>query len=54
MRSISDAICDLKLTRDPLPLVPYSEWFEKLKSSAKDMSKENIKRIVRVIIQWIK
>jgi len=48
MRPVADAICDRKVTKDPLPLIPFSEWLEKLEASAKDVSEENMKRIVRV------
>ncbi|KAG0703313.1 putative aminoadipate reductase [Suillus ampliporus] len=42
---VADAIVKHNVTSDPLPLVPFSEWLEKLESSAKDLSEENIKRI---------
>jgi hypothetical protein len=52
MRPIADAIFEHKLTSVPLPLVPFSEWLEKLESCAKDASEETMKRIVRVL-QWL-
>lgn len=48
MQPIADAMFERKITGVPLPLIPFSEWLEKLECSAKDMSEENIKRIVRV------
>jgi len=49
MQPVADAIFKHKITSAPLPLIPFSEWFVKLKLSAKDTSEENMKRIVRVI-----
>ncbi|KAG0702280.1 putative aminoadipate reductase [Suillus ampliporus] len=45
MRPVTDAIFERKVTSAPLPLIPFSEWLEKLESSAKNASQENIKRI---------
>ncbi|KAG2145394.1 male sterility protein-domain-containing protein [Suillus bovinus] len=45
IQSIADALFERKITSYPLPLVPFSEWFEKLESSAKGLSKETLKRI---------
>jgi len=45
MLPVADAICERKVTSDLLPLVPLSEWLEKLESSGKDVSEENMKRI---------
>jgi hypothetical protein len=52
MQPVADAIFERKVTSDPLPLVPFSEWFAKLESSAKDVSEGNMKRVVRVF-QWL-
>jgi hypothetical protein len=52
MQPVADALFERKITNNPLPLVPFSEWLEKLKVSAKDMSEENMKRVVRVF-QWL-
>ncbi|KAG1790286.1 putative aminoadipate reductase [Suillus plorans] len=45
MQPIADALVERKVTSYPLPLVPFSEWLEKLESSAKDLSQENMERI---------
>ncbi|KAG1900203.1 putative aminoadipate reductase [Suillus fuscotomentosus] len=45
MRPVADAISERKITSAPLPLVPFSEWFEKVESSAKNASEANIKRV---------
>jgi hypothetical protein len=52
MRPVADAIFEHKITSNLLPLIPFSEWFEKLESSAKDGSEENVKRIVSAF-QWV-
>jgi hypothetical protein len=49
MQPVADRIFELKITSNPIPLTPFSEWLEKLESSAKDASEETIKRIVSVI-----
>ena len=51
MRPVADAIFERKITSSPLPLVPFSEWLEKLESSGKIASEENINRIVSVLFQ---
>lgn len=48
MRPVADAIFERKITSAPLPLIPFSEWFEKVESSAKNASEANIKRVVSV------
>jgi hypothetical protein len=48
MQPVADAISELNITSNPIPLAPFSEWLEKLESSAKDSSEETIKRIVSV------
>ncbi|KAG2133352.1 putative aminoadipate reductase [Suillus clintonianus] len=45
MRPVADAIFDRKITSVPMPLIPFSEWFEKVELSAKNASEENIQRI---------
>lgn len=45
MRPVANAIAEYKVTRVPLPVVPFSEWLGKLELSAKDASEENIQRI---------
>ncbi|KAG2076565.1 putative aminoadipate reductase [Suillus decipiens] len=45
MQPIADALVERKVTGHPLPLVPFSEWLEKLESSAKDFNEETMKRI---------
>ncbi|KAG1870690.1 putative aminoadipate reductase [Suillus subalutaceus] len=45
MQPIADAMVEHKITNHPLPFVPFSEWVERLESSAKDVSKETMKRI---------
>ncbi|KAG2047412.1 putative aminoadipate reductase [Suillus hirtellus] len=45
MQPIADALVKRKVTSYPLPLVPFSEWLEKLESSAKDLSQETMERI---------
>ncbi|KAG1799974.1 putative aminoadipate reductase, partial [Suillus variegatus] len=45
MQPITDALVERKVTNYPLPLVPFSEWLEKLESSAKDLSEETMERI---------
>lgn len=52
MQPIADAVFERKISGALLPLVPFSEWFEKLESSANDTSEENIKRIVRKFL-WL-
>jgi hypothetical protein len=52
MRPVADAIFERKITSNPLPLVPFSEWLEKLESSAKVASEESINRIVSGLFQW--
>lgn len=52
MQPIADAIFERKISGVLLPLIPFSEWFEKLESSANDTSEENIKRIVRKFL-WL-
>ncbi|KAG2361461.1 putative aminoadipate reductase, partial [Suillus spraguei] len=42
---IADALVERKVTSHPLPLVPFSEWLEKLELSAKDLNEETMKRI---------
>jgi hypothetical protein len=49
MQPIADAMFDLKITGELLPLIPFSEWLEKLDLSAKDANEENINRIVSVL-----
>jgi hypothetical protein len=49
MQPIADAMFDLKITSELLPLIPFSEWLEKLDLSAKDANEENINRIVSVL-----
>jgi len=48
MQPIADAMVAHKVTSHPLPFVSFSEWFEKLELSAKDVSEETMKRIVCV------
>ncbi|KAG1835273.1 putative aminoadipate reductase [Suillus variegatus] len=45
IQPVADALVERKVTNYPLPLVPFSEWHDKLESSAKDLSKETMKRI---------
>ncbi|KAG1835183.1 putative aminoadipate reductase [Suillus variegatus] len=45
IQPIADALVERKVTSHPLPLVPFSEWFERLESSAKDLNEETMKRI---------
>ncbi|OAX30945.1 hypothetical protein K503DRAFT_870821 [Rhizopogon vinicolor AM-OR11-026] len=45
MQPIADTIVERKITSNPLPLVPFSEWFVKLESSAKGASEDTMKRI---------
>ncbi|KAG1835812.1 putative aminoadipate reductase [Suillus subalutaceus] len=45
MQPVADALVERKVTSYPLPLVSFSEWLEKLESSAKDLSEETMKRI---------
>ncbi|KAG1857908.1 hypothetical protein C8R48DRAFT_834945 [Suillus tomentosus] len=45
MQAIVDALVERKLISHPLPLVPFSEWLEKLESNAKDLSNECIPAI---------
>ncbi|KAG2095134.1 putative aminoadipate reductase [Suillus discolor] len=45
MQPIADALVERKVTSSPLPLVPFSEWLEKLESSAKDLGEESMERI---------
>ncbi|OAX38467.1 putative aminoadipate reductase [Rhizopogon vinicolor AM-OR11-026] len=45
MQPVAKAIFERKVTGDPLPLVPFSEWLEKLESAAKDTSESNMKRL---------
>jgi thioester reductase-like protein/acyl-CoA synthetase (AMP-forming)/AMP-acid ligase II len=45
MQPIADAMVAHKVTSHPLPFVSFSEWFEKLELSAKDVSEETMKRI---------
>ncbi|KAG1855628.1 putative aminoadipate reductase [Suillus subalutaceus] len=45
MQPIADAMVEHKITSHPLPFVPFSEWLERLESSAKDVSEESMKRI---------
>jgi len=48
VQSIADAMFERKITGILLPLIPFSEWLEKLERSGKNTSEENIKRVVRV------
>jgi hypothetical protein len=48
MQPVADRILELKITSNSIPLVPFSEWLEKLESSTKDASEETIKHIVSV------
>jgi hypothetical protein len=48
MQPVADALVERNVTSYPLPFVSFSEWLEKLESSAKDLSEETMKRIVRV------
>ncbi|OAX35331.1 hypothetical protein K503DRAFT_773610 [Rhizopogon vinicolor AM-OR11-026] len=54
MDNINAACCRrrFKITRDPLQLVLFSEWLEKLEMIANDVSEENLKHIVGVF-QWL-
>ncbi|KAG2369145.1 hypothetical protein BDR07DRAFT_1477458 [Suillus spraguei] len=45
MQPVADALAEHKVTSYPLPLVSFSEWLEKLESSAKDLNEETMKRI---------
>ncbi|KAG1819054.1 uncharacterized protein BJ212DRAFT_1567944 [Suillus subaureus] len=45
MRPVADAIFERRITSVPLPLIPFSEWFEKVELGAKNASEANIKRI---------
>ncbi|KAG1853273.1 putative aminoadipate reductase [Suillus tomentosus] len=45
MQPIADALVERKVTTYLLPLVPFSEWLEKLEWSAKDLSEETMERI---------
>ncbi|KAG1870691.1 putative aminoadipate reductase [Suillus subalutaceus] len=45
VQSIANAMVEHKITSDPLPFVPFSEWLERLESSAKDVNEETMKRI---------
>ncbi|KAG2076578.1 hypothetical protein BDR04DRAFT_1068074 [Suillus decipiens] len=42
---IADALVERKATSHALPLVPFSEWLEKLELSAKDFNEETMERI---------
>ncbi|KAG1898169.1 uncharacterized protein F5891DRAFT_956098, partial [Suillus fuscotomentosus] len=42
MQPIADALVEHKATSYPLPLVPFSEWLEKLELSAKDLHQETM------------
>jgi hypothetical protein len=53
MQPVADRIFELKITSNPIPLAPFSEWLEKLESSTKDASEETIKRIVSVSFEWV-
>jgi thioester reductase-like protein len=45
IQPIADALVKHKVTSHPLPLVSFSEWLEKLESSAKNLSEDTMKRI---------
>ncbi|KAG2361463.1 putative aminoadipate reductase [Suillus spraguei] len=45
MEPIADALVKHKATNHALPLVPFSEWLERLELSAKDFNEETMKRI---------
>ncbi|KAG1821535.1 uncharacterized protein BJ212DRAFT_903805 [Suillus subaureus] len=45
IQPIAEAMVEHKITSSPLPFVPFSEWLERLESSAKDVSEETMKRI---------
>ncbi|KAG2076580.1 putative aminoadipate reductase [Suillus decipiens] len=45
MEPIAEALVKHKATSHALPLVPFSEWLEKLELSAKDFNEETMKRI---------
>ncbi|KAG1821117.1 acetyl-CoA synthetase-like protein [Suillus subaureus] len=45
IQPVADALVERKVTSYPLLLVSFSEWLEKLESSAKDLSEETMKRI---------
>jgi thioester reductase-like protein len=45
MQPVADALVERNVTSCPLPFVSFSEWLEKLESSAKDLSEETMKRI---------
>ncbi|OAX31791.1 putative aminoadipate reductase [Rhizopogon vinicolor AM-OR11-026] len=45
MQPIADTMVECKITSTSLPLVPFSEWFGKLESSAKGASEDTMKRI---------
>jgi hypothetical protein len=51
MQPVADRIFELKITSNPIALAPFSDWLEKLESSAKDASEETIKRIV-CVFRW--
>ncbi|KAG2133521.1 uncharacterized protein EDB93DRAFT_1093287, partial [Suillus bovinus] len=45
IQPMADALVEHKVTSYPLPLVPFSEWLNKLELSAKNLSEETMKRI---------
>ena len=51
MQPVVDRIFKLNITSNPMPLAPFSDWLEKLESSAKNASEETIKRIVIIAAQ---
>ena len=47
MRPISEAVYQKQVTPSPLPLIPFTEWVERLDMYAADMtSEEDIQRVV--------
>ncbi|OAX39503.1 hypothetical protein K503DRAFT_689488, partial [Rhizopogon vinicolor AM-OR11-026] len=55
MHPIADAIFQRKITGVLLPLIPFSEWLEKLELSAENTSIENLKRIPAIkLIDFIR
>ena len=46
MKPISDALFAKNVTREPLPLVPSAEWYQRLEKHAVNANEAKIKRVV--------
>ena len=46
MQFISEAVCRKRLTPSPLPLIPFTEWVERLEMHAVDTNGESVQYMV--------